>query len=91
MSKQLIKQPNMIIFWLVLASGLAVVLIDQSNAGGGGVLPTVARTVFWCSAIAYFSLRIFQYVKQRFLRQVKDGNKTTETEPGPDKDFPDHV
>ena len=83
MSKQLIKQPNMIVFWLVLASGLAIVLIDRSNAGAGGVLPTVVRTVFWCSAIAYFSLRIFQYVKRR--------SKATETEPGPDKDFPDNV
>ena len=60
MSKQLIKQPNMFVFWLVLASGLAVVFTGQNDTGG--VFPAVARTVFWCSAVAYFSLRIYQFV-----------------------------
>ncbi len=82
MSKQLIKQPNMVVFWLVLASGLAVVLTGRSEAAGG-VLSTVARTVFWCSVVAYFSLRIFQYATRR--------NEAEETEPGSDESPADDV
>ncbi len=82
MGRQLIKQPNMVVFWLVLASGLAVVLTGQGEAAGG-VLPTVAQTVFWCSVVAYFSLRIFQYATR--------GNEAEEIEPGPDESPADDV
>ena len=80
MNQQLFKQPNRIVFWVVLASGLAVVLTDQVDAGGG-VPSAVARTVFWCSAIAYFSVRVFQFATRR--------NEAAEAEPGPDDDVPD--
>ncbi len=79
MSKQLFKQPNMILFWLVLASGVAFIVTDQNNAGG--VFATVVRTVFWCSAVAYFSFRIYQFVIRR--------NSATEAQPGPDEDMRD--
>ncbi len=81
MSKQLIKQPNMYAFWLVLASGVAVVLTGQGDGGGAGLLSTLARTVFWCSAVAYFSLRIYQFVLRR--------NNEKQAEPSSDEDMPD--
>jgi hypothetical protein len=81
MSKQLFKQPNIIVFWLVLASGVAAVLAGQSDPGGAGLFSTLARTIFWCSAAAYFSLRVYQFAIGK--------NKANKAEAPTDEDMPD--
>ena len=65
MSSQLIKKPEKIVFWLVFATGMAVLFTGHSEAAADGVLSTLARTAFWCAAIAYFSLRIYQFVSRK--------------------------
>lgn len=65
MSDKLSKRPNMVIFWLVLASGVAVVLVEQAGFSPGGPLWLISRTVFWCAAIAYFSMRIYQFAARK--------------------------
>ncbi len=78
MSKQLFKQPNNIVFWLVLASGVAYILASQS---GTGLISTLALTLFWCSAAAYFSLRVYQFAIGK--------NKANKAEAPADEDIPD--
>ena len=55
----------MFVFWLVLASGVAVVLGEQAGFPPGGKLALVSRTVFWCAAIAYFVMRLYQFGARR--------------------------
>ena len=62
MTDKLGKRPNMVLFWLVMASGLAVVLAEQAGLSSDSAVALVARTVFWCAAVAYFTLRIYQFV-----------------------------
>lgn len=69
MSDKLIKQPIRIIFWLVIASGVAVVLGEQAGYPPGGKLALVSRTAFWCAAIAYFAVRVYQVVVSRTGRK----------------------
>jgi hypothetical protein len=51
---------KLILTWLILASGLTVVLTET---GAGFSLPReislTVRTVFWLSILAYFWLRLF--------------------------------
>ena len=71
MSDKLSKRPNTPLFWLVLASGLTVVLIELAGFSGGGTMSLVARTVFWCAAIAYFAVRLYQFS----VRKKDPGNE----------------
>ncbi|MFH1068176.1 MAG: hypothetical protein V1794_01025 [Candidatus Glassbacteria bacterium] len=50
---------RIIIFWVVLASGLSVVLLEQGDFAHIRWISLTARTLFWTSAIAYFSLRLY--------------------------------
>ncbi|MBT4510812.1 MAG: hypothetical protein HOC20_01195 [Chloroflexi bacterium] len=75
MSKQLFKQPNMFVFWLVLASGVAYVVTSQKD--GGSVLSTIALTAFWCSAVAYFSIRVYQFAQRKNKEKQSDADLDT--------------
>lgn len=72
MSDKLIKQPNMVLFWIVLAGGLAVIVSEKMSGEPGGALSILSRTVFWCAAVAYFSLRIYQFVSGRKKRPEEE-------------------
>ena len=78
MSNQLSKRPNMVLFWIVLTSGVAVVLVEQTLSGASDALSLISRTVFWCAAVAYFSVRIYQFALRK--RERKD-----ERDPGGDQ------
>ncbi|MBW7997795.1 MAG: hypothetical protein FVQ81_14730 [Candidatus Glassbacteria bacterium] len=80
MSNQLSKRPNMLIFWIMLASGVAVVLSERAGGVPGGALSIVSRTIFWCSAIAYFSIRIYQFAINRKRAASDEGEQN-----GPDR------
>jgi hypothetical protein len=68
----------MVIFWIVLASGVTVVLGEQAGFPPGGKLALVSRTVFWCSAVAYFATRLYQFVVRR-TRQESDLGQESDT------------
>lgn len=71
MTDKLSKLPIKPVLFLVFASGVAVVLLGQTGHAPGGALSIAVRTLFWCSAIAYFTLRIYQIVvRKKLLRDT---------------------
>lgn len=50
--------------WLIVASGLAVVLVERLEFRYAGQLSILARTVFWFSVIAYLSYRIYNRLRR---------------------------
>ena len=53
------------IFWTVVASGLGVVLIELGGITYLRWLTLTIKTVFWASAISYFSLRVYSRLSGR--------------------------
>jgi len=63
------SQPNrriqFVLLWLVIASGLAVVLGDQLDHSFSYQISVFSRTVFWISAVTYFSFRIYNRISRK--------------------------
>ena len=60
MTDKLSKLPIKPVLYLVFISGISIIALEYLGIGPGGALSIAVRTVFWCSAIAYFSLRAYQ-------------------------------
>jgi len=65
MQSQSNRRIQFILIWLVIASGLAVVLGDQLFHAFSYPISVLSRTVFWISAVAYFSFRIYGRISQK--------------------------
>ena len=50
--------------WLIVFSGLAVVLVEKFDFKYAGQLSLVARSVFWTSVIAYLSYRVYHRLRR---------------------------
>jgi hypothetical protein len=65
MQSQSNRRIQFVLIWLVVASGLAVVLSDQLDSAFSYQITVFSRTFFWISAVAYFSFRIFCRISRK--------------------------
>jgi len=65
MHSQSNRRIQFVLIWLVVASGLAVVLGELLDSSLSYQLSVLSRTIFWISAIAYFSFRIYDRISRR--------------------------
>ncbi len=65
MQPQSNRRIQLILICLVVASGLAVVIGDQLDSDYSYQIAVFSRTIFWVSAVAYFSFRIYRRISRK--------------------------